>query len=273
MTKLLHWDKQKIKMSRTQDLFHQKTRNLLKIYYTAGYPHLNSTIEIMKSLERGGADIIELGMPYSDPLADGPVIQASNAKALANGMNNETLFKQLKDFRKEVSIPVILMGYLNPVLQFGFEKFCAYAKEAGVDGLIIPDLPSYEFENSYAGILKKYALDFTFLVTPETSDERVRRLDSLSSGFLYAVSASSITGASSNAGSLDAFLKRLKSLRLKNPVLMGFGIRSREDFQKISDMVNGAIIGSAFINAITGGGDPVTAARHFVQQIKTSPIS
>jgi tryptophan synthase alpha chain len=260
-------------MSRTQDLFRQKTGNVLNIYYTAGYPHLNSTIEIMKSLERGGADIIELGMPYSDPLADGPVIQASNAKALANGMNIEILFEQLKDFRKEVSIPVILMGYLNPVLQFGFEKFCATAQQVGVDGLIIPDLPSYEFENSYAGILKKYALDFTFLVTPETSDERIRKLDSLSSGFLYAVSASSITGGSGSAGNLYGFLQRLKGLRLETPVLVGFGIRSRDDFQKISKVVNGAIIGTAFINAISEGGDPISAARHFVQQVKASPIS
>lgn len=256
-------------MSRTQDLFRKKKGNILNIYYTAGYPHLNSTVDIMKSIERGGADIIELGMPYSDPLADGPVIQASNAKALANGMNIGTLFEQLKDFRKEVSLPLILMGYLNPVLQFGLENFCASAKEVGVDGLIIPDLPSYEFENNYAGILRKYALDFTFLVTPETSDERVIKLDSLSTGFLYAVSASSITGGSSSAGKLDGFLQRLKSLGLKNPVLVGFGIRDREDFQKVCKVVNGAIIGSAFINIISEADDPVSAAGQFVKQVIT----
>src|SRR5258705_6792474 len=181
-------------MNRIQELFNNKKSNVLNVYCTAGYPKLDSTLSVMKALQQYGADIIELGMPYSDPLADGPVIQHSSSIALANGMTIKKLFEQLKDFRKEISIPVILMGYMNPVLQYGFEKFCADAKAVGIDGLILPDLPEHEFETEYGAIIEKYGLDFIFLVTPETSEARVRQLDGLSTGFLYAVSSSSTTG-------------------------------------------------------------------------------
>src|SRR6185369_14685211 len=177
-------------MNRIEEFFKKKQNKILNVYYTAGFPGLEDTLNVMRALEESGADIIELGMPYSDPLADGPVIQHSSTVALQNGMTIKKLFDQLKNFRKEVSIPVLLMGYMNPILQYGFEKFCVDASALGIDGLTLPDLPEHEYETEYGVIIKKYGLDFVFLVTPETSDERVRRLDKLSSGFLYAVSSS-----------------------------------------------------------------------------------
>ena len=164
-------------MKRIKELFQKKQQRVLNVYCTAGYPQLGSTVDVMKYLQANGADLIELGMPYSDPLADGPVIQASSTKALQNGMTISKLFEQLKDFRKEIKVPVVLMGYLNPLLQYGFENFCSKAEEVGIDGLIIPDIPMYEYENEYKKIIKKYNLDFIFLVTPETSEERIKKLD------------------------------------------------------------------------------------------------
>ena len=222
------------------------------MYCTAGYPHLSSTLEVMKALQQNGADLIELGMPYSDPLADGPVIQASSTQALQNGMTISKLFEQLKDFRKEIDVPVVLMGYLNPLLQYGFEQFCAKAAEAGIDGLIIPDIPMHEFENEYGVIIKKHGLDFIFLVTPETSDERIKKLDSLSSGFLYAVSSSSITGSDKDFSAVDTYLQKLKAMKLRNPVLVGFGIKDKATFEAACTHANGAIIGSAYIKALEG---------------------
>lgn len=237
-------------MSRIQELFARKQNKVLNVYCTAGYPQLNSTIPVMKSLQENGVDLIELGMAYSDPLADGPVIQASGSKALENGMTISVLFEQLVDFRKEINIPVILMGYMNPVLQYGFEKFCAEAAALGIDGLILPDLPEFEFENEYGAIIKKYGLDFIFLVTPETSEERVRKLDSLSSGFLYAVSSSATTGKDKDFSAVEKYLQRLQSMQLKNPVLVGFGIKDKETFQSACKYANGAIIGTAYIKML-----------------------
>lgn len=254
-------------MSRLQELFRKKNTQVLNVYCTAGYPQLDSTLTIMQALEANGADIIELGMPYSDPLADGPVIQDSSAKALANGMTIATLFQQLKDFRKKVSIPVILMGYMNPVLQYGFEKFCADAAAAGVDGLILPDLPEYEFETEYGAVIKKYGLDFIFLVTPETSEARIRRLDTLSSGFLYAVSSSSTTGKDKDMHAVNSYLQRLQEMQLNNPVLVGFGIKDKATFQSAGAHVNGAIIGSAYIKALENTTDVETATRNFLDSV------
>ena len=237
------------------------------MYCTAGYPELESTLPVMKSLEANGADIIELGMPYSDPLADGEVIQASSARALKNGMTITMLFRQLKEMRKEVSIPVILMGYMNPVMQYGFERFCKDAKEAGVDGLILPDLPEYEFENEYGAIIQKFGLDFIFLVTPETSPERIMTLDQLSTGFLYAVSSSSTTGAAKDMGNVSDFLQRLSTYKLKNPVLVGFGIKDKESFERASNYANGAIIGTAYIKAIGDAPDVNRATSDFLSSI------
>jgi tryptophan synthase alpha chain len=254
-------------MSRIKTLFENKKGNVLNVYCTAGYPELNSTLEVMEALQDSGADLIELGMPYSDPLADGEVIQKSSNRALHNGMNLHVLFSQLKDMRDRISIPVILMGYMNPVLQYGFEKFCADAADAGVDGLILPDLPEYEFEKEYGAVIRKYGLDFIFLVTPETSPERVKILDSLSSGFLYAVSSSSTTGSAKNMTDVSGFLQRLSSYELKNPVLVGFGIKDSETFRAASKHAHGAIIGTAYIRALEGATDIRMATKAFLSSV------
>jgi tryptophan synthase alpha chain len=222
----------------------------------------------MRSLQENGADIIELGIPYSDPLADGPVIQQSSQAALMNGMTIKTLFSQLKDLRKEIRVPVLLMGYMNPVLQYGFEKFCEDAARTGIDGLILPDLPGYEFETIYGDIIKKQGLDFIFLVTPETSEDRVKKLDALSSGFLYAVSSSSTTGSLQKEGHIKGYLQKLKEMELRNPVLVGFGISSKTTFDEACRYARGAIIGSAYIKALGTEEDVNAATKSFLSSIK-----
>ncbi len=254
-------------MSRIQELFQRKKSAVLNVYCTAGYPQLNNTLTIIKSLQDNGADLVELGMPYSDPLADGPVIQASSSKALENGMTIAKLFEQLNGFRKEIQIPVILMGYMNPILQYGFEEFCKTAAEVGVDGLILPDLPEYEFETEYGAIIKKYGLDFIFLVTPETSDERVKKLDELSTGFLYAVSSSATTGKDKDFNAVEVYLKKLQEKKLQNPVLVGFGIKDKETFTSACKYANGAIIGTAFIKALEAVDDIEITTKNFLQNI------
>ena len=254
-------------MSRIKEMFGQKQQNILNVYCTAGYPQFTSTRAIMKALQDNGADLIELGVPYSDPLADGPVIQASGSKAIQNGMTVSKLFEQLKDFRSEISIPVILMGYINQVLQYGFERFCAEAESLGIDGLIFPDLPMYEYENEYKAIIKKYNLDFIFLVTPETSEERIKKIDSLSSGFLYAVSSSSTTGKEKDFAVTEQYLKKLKGLNLKNPVLVGFGIKDKGTFETACKYANGAIIGTAYIKALENTTDVNEATKQFLNKI------
>jgi tryptophan synthase alpha chain len=254
-------------MSRLNNLFQQKNSRILNVYCTAGYPTLQSTVNIIRSLQENGADLIELGMPYSDPLADGPVIQASSAKALQNGMTISTLFDQLKDFRKDITVPVILMGYLNPLLQYGFDRFCARAAEAGIDGIIIPDIPMYEFEMEYSAIIKKYGLDFIFLVTPETSEERIKKLDQLSTGFLYAVSSSSITGSDKDFSPVETYLQKLYEMKLKNPVLVGFGIKDKSTFDAACKYANGAIIGSAYIKALEANENVNVATKEFLNEI------
>jgi len=255
-------------MRRIKKLFREKSVNILNVYCTAGYPQLDSTIKVMKALQDNGADLIELGMPYSDPLADGPVIQASGSKALENGMSIEVLFQQLKDFRKEIYVPIILMGYMNPVLQFGFEKFCQYCADAPIDGLILPDLPEYEYETEYGAIIQRYGLDFIFLITPETSEERIRKLDSLSRGFLYAVSSSSITGSDKDFSPVETYLERLQKMNLKNPILVGFGIKDKNTFNTACKHANGAIIGSAYIKALENADDIEKTTKEFLNGIK-----
>ncbi len=260
-------------MSLIINLFQQKSHNVLNVYCTAGYPKLNSTVEVMKALQNNGADIIELGMPYSDPLADGPAIQASNGIALENGMTIEQLFAQLKDFRntadvnEAIKIPVILMGYMNPVLQYGFENFCKQAAELPVDGLILPDLPEYEYQTLYGDIIKRYGLNFIFLITPETSDERIRRLDALSTGFLYAVSSSSITGSDKDFSAVESYLQRLQNMNLKNHVLVGFGIKDKQTFNSACKYTNGAIIGTAYIKALENSKDINASTKQFLDSI------
>lgn len=257
-------------MSRIEKLFEKKKSNILNVYFTAGYPALNHTLPIMKALQEAGVDMIELGMPYSDPLADGPVIQASSATALTNGMTIQTLFGQLKDFRKEIELPVLLMGYLNPVLQYGFENFCRDASSAGIDGLILPDLPMYEFEKEYGITIKNNGLDMIFLVTPETEESRVRQLDQLSTGFIYAVSSSSTTGSNNESSIQEKYFKKLREMNLRNPILIGFGIKDKASFAKACSFANGAIIGTAYIKALENAGDSDIQLRtnHFIQSIK-----
>ncbi len=255
-------------MNRIQKLFQEKTKNVLNVYCTAGYPQINSTLTVMKALQENDVDLIELGMPYSDPLADGPVIQASGSRALENGMTIEVLFEQLTGFRNKIAVPVILMGYMNPVLQYGFERFCEDAAAIGIDGLILPDLPEYEFETEYGAIIKKHGLDFIFLVTPETSEERIRKLDNLSSGFLYAVSSSATTGSDKDFTAVEKYLQRLQFMQLKNPVLVGFGIKDKETFESACKYANGAIIGTAFIKALERTKDIEISVKQFMDGIK-----
>ena len=239
--------------NRITSLLRKKEKNILSIYFTAGYPDLNDTLTIIEELERSGADLIEVGMPFSDPVADGPVIQHSSEIALNNGMTINILFEQLKEIRKSVSIPLILMGYLNPVMQFGIEEFCSKCQEVGIDGTIIPDLPLEIFEEEYKDIFEKNCLSNIFLITPQTSEARIRKIDSLSSGFIYMVSSSSTTGVkeSGNSEQVDYF-DRIQSLNLESKRLIGFGISDKVSFERACQFASGAIIGSAFVTALAG---------------------
>ncbi|MCQ4035010.1 tryptophan synthase subunit alpha [Kaistella montana] len=239
----------------------------LNIYFTAGIPKLEDTPEILRIIQSSGADFVEIGMPYSDPVADGEVIQKAHELALSNGMTIAKLFEQLKSVKSEINIPVILMGYINPVLSFGFEKFCEECAESGVSGLIIPDLPPIEFEKNYRQILEKYHLNFTFLITPEISDERILYLDSLSSGFLYAVSSSSTTGNSQKVVNNEAYLSRISNLKLKNPVMIGFGIKNKSVFETITQKSAGGIIGTAFVKILMDNNNWKEDSRNFIQSI------
>ncbi|MFA4869807.1 MAG: tryptophan synthase subunit alpha [Pedobacter sp.] len=237
-------------MSRIKELFETK-KNILSIYYTAGYPSLNDTVTIAEALEQNGAQIIEVGFPYSDPVADGPTIQASSKQSLDQGMDLKTLFEQLKDLRKRVSIPVVLMGYFNTVLQFGVENFCKACVEVGVDGCIVPDLPIIEYEEIYQPIFEKYGISNIFLVTPQTSPERIRKIDGISTGFIYLVSSSATTGQQLQLSeNTEGYFSRIADMKLKNPMMTGFGIYNKETFDKACQYANGAIIGSAFVKAL-----------------------
>ena len=231
--------------------FAQQTNQHLNIYYTAGYPQLTSTLPILQHLQQHGATMVEIGMPYSDPLADGTTIQQSSAIALQNGMSIAVLLQQLKNCRNTISLPIILMGYLNPLLQYGFEKFCKQASIVGVNALIIPDMPVHDFTSVYRNILLKYNLDLIFLITPNTPVERVKLLDSLSTGFLYVVASNATTGTINTNNNVEIFLKKLKKLQLHNPLMVGFGISNAASFHTVCKHTNGCIIGSAFINVLT----------------------
>lgn len=232
-----------------------ENKKLLSIYFTAGYPKLDDTVEILQQLEKNGVDMVEIGLPFSDPLADGPTIQKSSEEALKNGITTNVLFGQLKDIRKTVSIPLILMGYFNPVLQFGVENFCKKCAEVGIDGLILPDLPLAEFQEHYAEIFKKYGLLNIFLITPQTSEERIRQIDAASEGFIYMVSSASVTGSSSGFGEdQTSYFEKIDSLSLTNPQIVGFGINNSETFQQATKNAKGAIIGSAFIKMLSEKG-------------------
>jgi len=244
----------------------QESKKLLSIYFTAGYPNLNDTVSIIQNLEKNGVDMIEIGLPFSDPLADGPTIQESSTAALKNGMTSETLFNQLKDIRKTVEIPLIIMGYFNPILQYGVENFCKKCQEIGIDGLIIPDLPVNVYHEEYQTIFEKYGLINVFLITPQTSDERIQYIDSVSNGFIYMVSSASVTGAKSGFGSEQTtYFERINNLNLKNPQIVGFGISNKETFTAATKYAKGAIIGSAFVKHLTANG--TTHIDQFVKPI------
>lgn len=237
-----------VTMQRFTQLFKGKTSQVLNIYTTAGYPELNSTEEVVLRAIGAGADIIELGMPYSDPLADGTTIQQSSQIALQNGMTLDILFEQAKSIREQCSTPIVLMGYLNQMLQYGEEKFLASAQASGIDALIIPDLPMDIYQNKYEALFKSYQIGIAFLVTPETSEERVRQADLLSNAFLYVVSQSKVTGSSSDLSDQQVeYFERLESMNLSTPRLIGFGIHDAQTFQQACNYGHGAIIGSAFI--------------------------
>jgi tryptophan synthase alpha chain len=242
--------------NRITELFKSGKDKVLSVYFTAGFPKLGDTVPIAVELERAGADIIEVGIPFSDPVADGSTIQASNKIALDNGMTLKVLFQQLKEIRSSVQTPIILMGYLNPILQYGIPNFLSDCKSVGVDGVIVPDLPLYEYEREYAYLFNEVELCNIFLISPTTSEERIRRIDSVTNGFIYAVSASSTTGAKSEFTKDQlAYFARIKSMRLNNPVLIGFGIATNKTFSHASEFAAGAIVGSAFINVLKESND------------------
>ena len=238
-------------MNRLNKLFAAKKENLLSIYYTAGYPQLNTTVAIAEALEKAGVDFLEIGFPYSDPVADGPTIQHSSEIALENGMTLNALFDELKELRKKVTIPILLMGYVNPMVQYGVENFCKKAAEVGVDGVIVPDLPMYEYETLYAKYFIDNGLSNIFLVTPQTSEERIRKIDSLSSSFIYLLSSSSITGGNLQVSvNIEDYYKRIKAMQLNNPAIIGFGISDNKSFTKACEYANGAIVGSKFVKLL-----------------------
>lgn len=254
-------------MNKIKELFEKKSKNIFSIYFTAGYPKLNDTGKIIKELEKNGVDLIEVGIPFSDPMADGPTIQASGTQALKNGMTLKLLFEQIKQVRNEVQLPLILMGYLNPIMQYGFKEFCKKCKEVGVSGAIIPDLPFNDYIKEYKPIADNYDIKIIMLITPETSKERIRLIDNHTDGFIYMVSSASTTGAQK---SFDAkkqeYFKKINSMNLKNPRLIGFGISNKETWEAAQNNANGAIIGSKFITLLK----ETDSIENAVQKLKES---
>ncbi|MEO6901923.1 MAG: tryptophan synthase subunit alpha [Bacteroidia bacterium] len=261
-------------MNKIDLLFKEKQNNILSIYFTAGFPKLNDTTEILKELENNAVDMIEIGMPFSDPLADGPTIQHASEVALENGMSIKLLFEHLtKANIKDSKCAMLLMGYLNPILQYGVEKFCKDAAHLGIAGIIVPDLPLQEYINDYKSIFEKYGLKNIFLITPQTTDERIKLIDGYSNGFIYMVSSSSTTGAKNKIEtSQEDYFKRIKAMQLKNKLIIGFGISDNKTFSKACEYANGAIIGSAFVKAID---DPTSIKKDvkiFIQNVLKESI-
>jgi tryptophan synthase alpha chain len=257
--------------NRIDKLFETKKEKILSIFYTAGFPKLNDTMEIAIQLEKSGVDMIEIGIPFSDPIADGPTIQDSNKIALDNGMNLKLLIQQVKEIRKKVSMPIILMGYINPVMQYGFEQFVKDAKEAGADGFILPDLPLAEYQEHYQQIVEAHGLLNIFLISPTTSDERIRMIDQVSSGFIYAVSSSSTTGTKTGfSAEQELYFNRLKKMKLRNPFLIGFGVSNRETFNAVCHHSSGAIVGSAFIKLLKKSKDFNADIYHFTKPFQNN---
>lgn len=254
-------------MSKSISELFNTDKKLVSIYFTAGFPQLRDTVGIIENLEKSGVDLIEIGLPFSDPLADGPTIQESSTKALRNGMTTELLFEQLSDIRQRVNIPLIIMGYFNPVMQYGVEAFCQKCEDIGIDGLILPDLPLREYQLHYKEIFNRHGLDLIYLITPQTPEERIRAIDEMSNSFIYMVSSSSTTGAKAGFSEENqGYFKRIADMKLKNPTLVGFGISDKNSFDQATAHSQGAIIGSAFIKHIeTQGIDQISS---FVQNLK-----
>lgn len=255
-------------MNRLENLFKQKNKNILSVFCTAGFPELNSIVPVLEELQSNGVDLIEIGMPFSDPTADGPVIQYSNTIAINNGMMLKVLFEQLKGIRAKVHIPLILMGYINPALQYGFDNFLRDAHACGIDGIIIPDLPMYEYEAFYKEKFEQYKLQNIFLVTPQTAEQRIRKIDDLSNAFIYIVSSNAITGGNASIEQEQQnYFQRIKDMQLKNPTLIGFGIKDKETFDTACKYANGAIIGTAFIKTIDNSKDIKQDIKAFINSI------
>jgi len=256
-------------MNRIDKLFREKKGTILSVYFTAGYPRLDSTAGIIGALTEAGADMIEIGMPFSDPVADGPVIQHSSEKALRNGMNLKLLFDQLSEIRHEVKIPLLLMGYLNPVMQFGVENFCRECTRTGIDGVILPDLPPIVYKEEYFSIFNMYNLYNIMLISPQSSVERITAIDKISRGFVYMVSSSSVTGSKGNfSDDQISYFKRVNEMKLRNPVLIGFGISNHETFINAGKFARGGIIGSAFVNILEQDGNDFENINQFIKEIR-----
>lgn len=256
-------------MNRIVQLFQRNPTHNLNVYFTAGYPQLDDTHRILKALETAGADLVEIGMPYSDPVADGETIQKSNEQALDNGMSVRRLFEQLRGMRSEITLPVLLMGYINPVLQFGIENFCQHCAEVGVDGLILPDMPVDEYLEFYKPTFDKYGILNIFLITPQTSEKRIRQIDENSEGFIYMVSSASVTGSQTGVShDMEAYFMRVNTMNLRNPRLIGFGIKDHETFEKACQHASGAIIGSAFIRVLQESSDLEQGISQYVKSVK-----
>lgn len=257
-------------MNRLKALFAQRDRKILSVYVTAGYPNLYDTIPIIEELQLNGVELVELGIPYSDPIADGPTIQESSAVAIQNGMRIKVLFEQLTKLRESVTIPVVLMSYFNPVNVFGFERFCQHAAAAGIDGMVIPDLPSYEYEEmGYQNTIARYDLSFNMLITSDTPADRIRKLDQLSNGFIYMVSSAATTGGTSAiTDSQLSYFRRVSEMKLKNPLMVGFGVHDKETFGRATAFTDGAIIGSAFIRALKSSSDIKSGIKEFITSVK-----
>ncbi len=242
-------------MSSLQQLFQEKNKDLLSVYFSAGFPQKNDTKTILKSLDAHGVDFIEVGLPFSDPLADGTTIQYSSSVALANGINLDLIFEQLEEVKEEINTPLVLMGYLNQVLKYGEKEFCQKCQDCGIETVILPDLPMIEYENHYKALFAKYGISNVFLITPQTSDERIRKIDQMTDAFIYVVASSSITGAKGEISDEQiAYFQRIKAMNLKSMLIVGFGISNNTTFRKACEYMNGAIIGSAFINFLKDTG-------------------
>jgi tryptophan synthase, alpha subunit len=256
-------------MNRINQLFETKERDILSVYFTAGYPNLTDTLPVLQALQNNGVDMAEIGIPFSDPMADGPVIQASSSLSLRNGMTLQLLFEQLKEVREKISIPLVLMGYLNPVMQFGFEAFCRCCAETGIDGIIIPDLPFRDYVENYKPTADRYNVKMIMLITPETTDERVKLIDEYTDGFIYVVSSAATTGAQQVFGNeQQAYFKRVQDMKLKNPLMVGFGISNKATFDAARQYARGTIVGSKFISLLSETQNIDTATSRLIKELK-----